>query len=171
LKNLPPDRHIHLGRRGHISADQSHIGQTHIAVLLLGVQIAQQGCAAVVVGQGHDVAGLKCLGEVLALVGLEQIDILQQRVIGRIHIVEDLRLGADYIRAPRAPLLQIPLIASGGVTEQTAGDFILAGPAAVGIGRDLVSIEAIRRRKPEWFVELVRRFLQIVEDARHWEGD
>jgi 2-dehydro-3-deoxyphosphogluconate aldolase / (4S)-4-hydroxy-2-oxoglutarate aldolase len=78
--------------------------------------------------------------------------------------------GADYIRALRAPLPQIPLIASGGVTEQTAGDFIVAGSSAVGIGRDLVSIEAIRRRKPEWFVELVRRFLQIVEDARHPEG-
>jgi len=46
--------------------------------------------------------------------------------------------GADYIRALRALLPQIPLIASGGVTEQTAGDFIVAGSAAVGIGRDLV---------------------------------
>jgi 2-dehydro-3-deoxyphosphogluconate aldolase/(4S)-4-hydroxy-2-oxoglutarate aldolase len=78
--------------------------------------------------------------------------------------------GANYIRALTAPLPHIPLIASGGVTEQTAADFILAGSTAVGIGRDLVSLEAIRRRKPEWFVELVRRFLQIVEDARHPEG-
>lgn len=79
--------------------------------------------------------------------------------------------GANYIRTLRAPLPEIPLIASGGVTEQTAADFIVAGSTAVGIGRDLVSIEAIRRRKPEWFDELVRRFLKIVHDARHPQSD
>jgi 2-dehydro-3-deoxyphosphogluconate aldolase / (4S)-4-hydroxy-2-oxoglutarate aldolase len=79
--------------------------------------------------------------------------------------------GANYIRALRAPLPQIPLIASGGVTEQTVADFIHAGCAAVGIGRDLVSPEAIRRRQPDWFHELSRRFLQTVETARHPEGN
>jgi 2-dehydro-3-deoxyphosphogluconate aldolase/(4S)-4-hydroxy-2-oxoglutarate aldolase len=79
--------------------------------------------------------------------------------------------GASYIRSLKAPFPQIPLIASGGVTEQTAADFIQAGSAAVGIGRDLVSVEAIRRRKADWFDELSRRFLEIIENARHPEGD
>ena len=75
--------------------------------------------------------------------------------------------GADYIRALRYPLPQIPLIASGGVTQQSVQDYVRAGVAAVGVGRDLVSPEAIRRRTPHWFIELTRRFIDLVETARH----
>jgi 2-dehydro-3-deoxyphosphogluconate aldolase/(4S)-4-hydroxy-2-oxoglutarate aldolase len=74
--------------------------------------------------------------------------------------------GASYIRALKSPFPHISLIASGGVTERNTADFILAGAAAVGIGRDLVSPEAVRRREPDWIRELTRRFLQIVKDAR-----
>jgi 2-keto-3-deoxy-6-phosphogluconate aldolase len=52
------------------------------------------------------------------------------------------------------------------VTQQTAADFILAGAAGVGIGRDLINPEAVHRREPDWIRELVGRFLQIVKDAR-----
>jgi 2-dehydro-3-deoxyphosphogluconate aldolase/(4S)-4-hydroxy-2-oxoglutarate aldolase len=74
--------------------------------------------------------------------------------------------GAGYIRALRFPLPRIPLIASGGVTQQSVPDYIRAGVAAVGIGRDLVSPEAIKRRTPDWFVVLTRRFIDLVETAR-----
>lgn len=75
--------------------------------------------------------------------------------------------GADYIRTLRAPYPEIRLIASGGVNQQTVVDFIHAGASAVGIGRDLVSPEAIRRRQADWFDELTRRFLRTVAQARH----
>jgi len=42
--------------------------------------------------------------------------------------------GDSYIRALRGPLPQVPLIAAGGVNQQTAGNFILAGAVALGIG-------------------------------------
>jgi len=58
------------------------------------------------------------------------------------------------------------LIASGGVTQTNTADFILAGAAAVGIGRDLINPEAIERRDWSWIRELTRRFLQLVTDAR-----
>jgi 2-dehydro-3-deoxyphosphogluconate aldolase/(4S)-4-hydroxy-2-oxoglutarate aldolase len=74
--------------------------------------------------------------------------------------------GASYIKALKSPFPDIPLIAAGGVTERTTADFILAGAVAVGVGRDLVSTEAIRRREPDWIRELSRRFLQIIRDAR-----
>jgi len=54
--------------------------------------------------------------------------------------------GASYIKALKSPFPDIPLIASGGVTQQTAADFILAGAAGLGIGRDLVNPEAVHRR-------------------------
>ncbi len=79
--------------------------------------------------------------------------------------------GAGYIRTLKAPYPEVRLIASGGVSQQTVADYFRAGATAVGIGRDLVSPEAIRRRQPDWFHELTRRLLQIVEQARHPEVD
>ncbi len=74
--------------------------------------------------------------------------------------------GAGYIHALRSPFPHIPLIASGGVTQGNTADFILAGAAAVGIGRDLINREAVRRRELDWIRELAGRFLQIVKRAR-----
>jgi len=46
--------------------------------------------------------------------------------------------GPTYIKSLKAALPQISLIAAGGVTQQTAGNFILAGATAIGVGTDLI---------------------------------
>lgn len=74
--------------------------------------------------------------------------------------------GHRYIRALKLPLPQVPLIASGGVNQQTAFDFILAGAAALGIGAELIPQEALHRRKEQQIHELARRFLGMVKSAR-----
>ena len=74
--------------------------------------------------------------------------------------------GPAYIRALRGPFPHIPLIASGGVNQQTAGDFILAGATALGIGGELIPHEAIQRRQEHRIGELARRFLAIVKESR-----
>jgi 2-dehydro-3-deoxyphosphogluconate aldolase / (4S)-4-hydroxy-2-oxoglutarate aldolase len=74
--------------------------------------------------------------------------------------------GATYVRTLRAPFRDIPLIAAGGVTQQTAADFVLAGATALGVGRDLVNSEAVRHRNSDWIGELAGRFLQILAEAR-----
>jgi 2-dehydro-3-deoxyphosphogluconate aldolase/(4S)-4-hydroxy-2-oxoglutarate aldolase len=74
--------------------------------------------------------------------------------------------GPSYIRALRPPFPYIPLIASGGVNQQTAADFILAGAIALGIGGALIPREAIDRRQDHWIAELARRFLSMVKGAR-----
>jgi 2-dehydro-3-deoxyphosphogluconate aldolase / (4S)-4-hydroxy-2-oxoglutarate aldolase len=74
--------------------------------------------------------------------------------------------GDSYIRALKAPFPQIPLIAAGGVNQQTAGGFILAGASAVGVGGDLIPRSAIELRQPERIRELARRFLGLVRTAR-----
>lgn len=74
--------------------------------------------------------------------------------------------GDAYIRALRGPFPKIPLIAAGGVNQQTAKDFILAGATALGIGSELIPREAIELRQPERIRELARRFLSIVKSAR-----
>ena len=74
--------------------------------------------------------------------------------------------GASYIRALKSPFPNVPLIASGGVNQHTAADFILAGAVALGIGRDLIQPDAIERRERDWIRELSRRFLRIVKETR-----
>ncbi|MGA2716149.1 MAG: bifunctional 4-hydroxy-2-oxoglutarate aldolase/2-dehydro-3-deoxy-phosphogluconate aldolase [Bryobacteraceae bacterium] len=75
--------------------------------------------------------------------------------------------GPSYIRALKAPFPKIPLIASGGVNQETATDFIRAGAVALGIGRDLIHPDAIRRREDGWIRELSRRYLSMVKQARN----
>lgn len=74
--------------------------------------------------------------------------------------------GEAYIRALRGPFPKIPLVAAGGVNQQTAGNFILAGATALGIGSELIPKAAIELRQPERIRELARRFLNLVKTAR-----
>jgi len=74
--------------------------------------------------------------------------------------------GPNYIRALKFPFPQVPLIATGGVNQQTAGNFILAGAAALGIGSELINPEALPMMKEEQIRELARRYLKLVRAAR-----
>jgi 2-dehydro-3-deoxyphosphogluconate aldolase/(4S)-4-hydroxy-2-oxoglutarate aldolase len=74
--------------------------------------------------------------------------------------------GDRYIKALHTSLPQVPLIAAGGVNQQTAANFILSGATAIGVGTELIPTEAIRRRQSQRIHELARRFSQRVKDAR-----
>jgi 2-dehydro-3-deoxyphosphogluconate aldolase/(4S)-4-hydroxy-2-oxoglutarate aldolase len=74
--------------------------------------------------------------------------------------------GPSYIRSLLGPFPDVPLIASGGVTQQNAGEFIHAGAVALGIGGELIPHDAIQFRKPEWIRELAHRFTHMVQEAR-----
>ncbi|HZW91892.1 MAG TPA: bifunctional 4-hydroxy-2-oxoglutarate aldolase/2-dehydro-3-deoxy-phosphogluconate aldolase [Candidatus Eremiobacteraceae bacterium] len=74
--------------------------------------------------------------------------------------------GDKYIKALKLSLPQIPLIAAGGVNQQTALDFMLAGAAAIGVGTDLIPIEALERRQGDRIRELAFRFAGYVKEAR-----
>jgi 2-dehydro-3-deoxyphosphogluconate aldolase / (4S)-4-hydroxy-2-oxoglutarate aldolase len=50
--------------------------------------------------------------------------------------------GASYLRSLKAPLPQVELIPTGGVSLANIGDFIKAGALAVGVGADLVKGDA-----------------------------
>jgi 2-dehydro-3-deoxyphosphogluconate aldolase/(4S)-4-hydroxy-2-oxoglutarate aldolase len=74
--------------------------------------------------------------------------------------------GEAYIASLHQMFPQIPLIASGGVTQQNASNFILAGAVALGVGRELIPPDAIRRRQVDRIGELSRRFLGFVKAGR-----
>ena len=74
--------------------------------------------------------------------------------------------GPDYIRALRGPFPHIPMIASGGINQQTTPEYIAAGAVAVGVGSELIPREAIHLRQEHWIAELARRFTAMVKEAR-----
>lgn len=74
--------------------------------------------------------------------------------------------GPHYIKALKSPFPELRFIAAGGVTQTTARDYIWAGASALGIGADLVHQDAILRRERGWIVELARRYVHMVSQAR-----
>jgi len=74
--------------------------------------------------------------------------------------------GERYIRALKAPLPHVPLVAAGGVTQRTAANFISAGAVALGVGEDLIPRQAIRFKEGAWIRELASRFVNFVRQAR-----
>ena len=74
--------------------------------------------------------------------------------------------GASYLKALKAPLPHIEMVPTGGVSLETAASFIKAGAAALGVGGDLVDVEAVRAGRGHEVAEKARRYLEIVKEAR-----
>jgi 2-dehydro-3-deoxyphosphogluconate aldolase/(4S)-4-hydroxy-2-oxoglutarate aldolase len=74
--------------------------------------------------------------------------------------------GASYLKALKAPLPQIELIPTGGVSLKTAADFIKAGAMALGVGADLVDPKALREGNSALITERARQFIEIVQATR-----
>jgi 2-dehydro-3-deoxyphosphogluconate aldolase/(4S)-4-hydroxy-2-oxoglutarate aldolase len=75
--------------------------------------------------------------------------------------------GASYLKSLKAPLPQIEMIPTGGVSLTTAADFIAAGAFALGVGADLVDVKAIRAGETEKVTQAARAYLAAVGEARH----
>jgi 2-dehydro-3-deoxyphosphogluconate aldolase/(4S)-4-hydroxy-2-oxoglutarate aldolase len=74
--------------------------------------------------------------------------------------------GAKYIKAVRAPLPHIPLVPTGGVNLETAGQLLEAGAFALGVGSAITDRMAIKEGRFEVITENVKKFLEIVENHR-----
>jgi 2-dehydro-3-deoxyphosphogluconate aldolase / (4S)-4-hydroxy-2-oxoglutarate aldolase len=74
--------------------------------------------------------------------------------------------GESYIRILKKTFSHIPLIAAGGVNQQTAQKFIVAGATALGVGGDLIPEDAIRLKQAARIRELAQRFVRFVKDGR-----
>jgi 2-dehydro-3-deoxyphosphogluconate aldolase/(4S)-4-hydroxy-2-oxoglutarate aldolase len=74
--------------------------------------------------------------------------------------------GPSYIRALKAPFPRAPLIASGGVNQVTASEYLRAGADGLGIRGELIPPQAVQTRNEQWIHELAGRFLKIVRNSR-----
>ncbi len=74
--------------------------------------------------------------------------------------------GAAYLRALRGPFPDIPLVPTGGVTLENMAELFTAGAAAVGVGTELISQDALARRDYAAIGALAKRFLAAARQAR-----
>jgi 2-dehydro-3-deoxyphosphogluconate aldolase/(4S)-4-hydroxy-2-oxoglutarate aldolase len=74
--------------------------------------------------------------------------------------------GAKYLKSVKAPLPQVEMIPTGGVSQATALEFLEAGAFALGVGADLVNLKAIAEGHPETITESARKYLAIVRKYR-----
>ncbi len=74
--------------------------------------------------------------------------------------------GAKYLKSVKAPLPQVELIPTGGVSQETAMEFLEAGAFALGVGADLVNPKLIADGKPEVITENAAKYLEIVRRFR-----
>jgi 2-dehydro-3-deoxyphosphogluconate aldolase/(4S)-4-hydroxy-2-oxoglutarate aldolase len=76
-------------------------------------------------------------------------------------------LGPGYVKDLRAPLPQVKLMPTGGVTIENAGDWIKAGAVAVGVGSALVDNQAIAAAHYHLLEDNARRIVANVRAARN----
>jgi 2-dehydro-3-deoxyphosphogluconate aldolase/(4S)-4-hydroxy-2-oxoglutarate aldolase len=75
-------------------------------------------------------------------------------------------LGPAYLKAVHGPLPQIPLVPTGGLTADNAGEFIKAGAAMVCAGSWLVDKKAVAEGHYEVLTERARELMDAVQKAR-----
>ncbi len=75
--------------------------------------------------------------------------------------------GPALIKAIRAPLPQLEIVPVGGVTLDTAADFIRNGAAALGVGSSLVNQKLLDAGD---MAELTRRAARFIEEVKNGRG-
>ena len=74
-------------------------------------------------------------------------------------------LGPAYIKAVKAPLSHIPLMAVGGVTEKNAADYLRAGCMGLGVGGNLVNREWIANGEFDKITALAQEYMKMIREA------
>lgn len=69
-------------------------------------------------------------------------------------------LGIGYLKAIRAPINHIPLIAVGGVDHKNLADFIRAGAIGAGIGSNIVNNQLIAEDRFDELTKLARLYME-----------
>lgn len=78
--------------------------------------------------------------------------------------------GPSYIKALKAPLPQVLMVPTGGVTLENTAAFLKAGASAVAVGSDLVSKKALDSGDYAEIERNVKKFLAAVAEGRGQSG-
>ena len=72
-------------------------------------------------------------------------------------------LGAEYVKAIKAPLSHIEVLAVGGIHEGNMAEYLAAGVSGFGIGSNIIDKKALAENNYEAITELAKKFVSIVK--------
>lgn len=75
-------------------------------------------------------------------------------------------LGADYVKAIRAPLKHIRMLAVGGVTELNVAEYLTAGICGFGIGSNIVDSKAVKHNDFEAIRQRAESYVKAVSGEK-----
>jgi len=75
-------------------------------------------------------------------------------------------LGPRFIKDVLAPLPQVRLVPTGGVSKENAGEYIRAGAVAVAVGSELVNNKLVQQGNFAQLTENARALVEAVRSAR-----
>ena len=75
-------------------------------------------------------------------------------------------VGMSYFKGIKAPMPHLNLMPTGGVSLQNAGDWLLSGACAVGVGSALLDKKAIAEGNFQQLTENARTLLASIAEAR-----
>ena len=73
-------------------------------------------------------------------------------------------LGTDYIKAVKAPLSHLKLLAVGGVDENNMGDYLKAGVCGFGVGSNIIDKKMLAQNDWAGITALAEKYLQVVKE-------
>ena len=71
-------------------------------------------------------------------------------------------LGTGYIKAIKAPLTHIKLLAVGGVNDGNMKDYLDAGVCGFGIGSNIVDKKLLSNNDFDGITELAKRYVSVI---------
>ena len=74
-------------------------------------------------------------------------------------------LGTAYVKAVRAPISHVKLLAVGGINEDNVADFVRAGMVGAGVGGNLANKKWIEAGDFDKITETARKLLEAVKNA------
>ena len=72
-------------------------------------------------------------------------------------------LGSEYVKAIKAPLSHIDVLAVGGVHEKNMAEYLDAGACGFGIGSNIIDKKALSEGNYEAITELAKKFVSVVK--------
>lgn len=75
--------------------------------------------------------------------------------------------GPKYMTNLKMVFPQVNLIPSGGISLDTAGEFIKCGASAISGARNFFDYEMVKKNGTAWITEQIKMYMEIVENARN----
>lgn len=71
-------------------------------------------------------------------------------------------MGTDYVKAIKAPLSHIPILAVGGVDQNNMHEYIQAGVASFGVGSNIINKKMLSINDYDGITEIAKEYVAVL---------